>query len=149
MEKRKCYEKLLVLLAVTVLGVAMIGCNKTEKVTVTEKEVVEVPADEAEVTEAPTEEPAPVEEAPVAEVTEEAATGDEQSVVGTIVDATMNNVVIQTEDGQELIFPLNDDTDKSGLGENGILIDDKLEVFYIGNLEDASSINVTKLVTVE
>ena len=130
MEKRKCYEKLLVLLAVTVLGVAMIGCNKTEKVTVTEKEVVEVPADEAE-------------------VTEEAATGDEQSVVGTIVDATMNNVVIQTEDGQELIFPLNDDTDKSGLGENGILIDDKLEVFYIGNLEDASSINVTKLVTVE
>ena len=67
-----------------------------------------------------------------------------------IVDATMNNVVIQTEDGQELIFPLNDDTDKSGLGENGILIDDKLEVFYVGNLEESpADITVTKLVSVE
>lgn len=137
-------KKLLVLLVVAALGAAVIGCNKVEKTTVTEKEVVEIPADEAEVTEAPAEEDVAVAE----EATE--TTGEEQLVVGMIVDVTMNNVVIQTEDGQELIFPLNDDTDKSGLGENGILIDDKLEVFYVGNLEESpADITVTKLVSVE
>lgn len=71
---------------------------------------------------------------------------EEQTITGTILDATMSTVTIQTEDGEELSFSIPDDADKTEV--NGMTIGDTLEVTYIGTVDgtDTSGATVVKLV---
>lgn len=71
---------------------------------------------------------------------------EEQTITGTIVDATMNTVTIQTADGEELSFSIPDDADKTEV--NGMTIGDTLEVTYIGTVDgaDTAGATVVKLV---
>ena len=73
---------------------------------------------------------------------------EEQTITGTIVDATMNTVTIQTEDGEELSFSIPDDADKTEV--NGMTIGDTLEVTYIGTVDgaDTAGATVVKLVQI-
>lgn len=70
----------------------------------------------------------------------------QQTITGTIVEAAMNTVTIQTEDGQELSFSLSDDTDRSQA--EGMLIGNTLEIVYTGTLDgsDTSGVTVVQLV---
>lgn len=73
---------------------------------------------------------------------------EEQTITGTIVDATMNTVTIQTADGEELSFSIPDDADKTEV--NGMTIGDTLEVTYIGTVDgaDTAGATVVKLVQI-
>ena len=73
---------------------------------------------------------------------------EEQTITGTIVDATMNTVTIQTADGEELSFSIPDDADKTEV--NGMTIGDTLEVTYIGSVDgaDTAGATVVKLVQI-
>lgn len=71
---------------------------------------------------------------------------EEQTITGTIVDATMNTVTIQTEDGEELSFSIPDDADESEV--DGMTIGDQLQITYTGAIDgtDTSGATVVKLV---
>ena len=79
--------------------------------------------------------------------TEEAAgTAEEQTISGTILDATMSTVTIQTEDGEELSFSIPDDADETEV--DGMTVGDTLEITYTGTIDgtDTSGATVVKLV---
>ena len=71
---------------------------------------------------------------------------EEQTITGTIVDATMNTVTIQTEDGEELSFSIPDDADETEV--DGMTVGDTLEITYTGTIDgtDTSGATVVKLV---
>ena len=71
---------------------------------------------------------------------------EEQTITGTIVDATMNTVTIQTEDGEELSFSIPDDADETEV--DGMTVGDTLEITYTGTIDgtDTSDATVVKLV---
>ena len=66
---------------------------------------------------------------------------EEQTITGTILDATMSTVTIQTEDGEELSFA--DETEVDGM-----TVGDTLEITYTGTIDgtDTSGATVVKLV---
>ena len=79
--------------------------------------------------------------------TEEAAgTAEEQTISGTILDATMSTVTIQTEDGEELSFSIPDDADETEV--DGMTVGDTLEITYTGTIDGTatSGATVVKLV---
>lgn len=71
---------------------------------------------------------------------------EEQTITGTIVDATMSTVIIQTEDGEELSFSIPDDADETEV--DGMTVGDTLEITYTGTIDgtDTSGATVVKLV---
>lgn len=71
---------------------------------------------------------------------------EEQTITGTILDATMNTVTIQTEDGEELSFSIPDDADETEV--DGMTVGDTLEITYTGTIDgtDTSGATVVKLV---
>lgn len=71
---------------------------------------------------------------------------EEQTITGTILDATMSTVTIQTEDGEELSFSIPDDADESEV--DGMTIGDQLQITYTGAIDgtDTSGATVVKLV---
>ena len=77
---------------------------------------------------------------------ETAGTAEQQTITGTIVDATMSTVTIQTEDGEELSFSIPDDADESEV--DGMTIGDQLQITYTGTIDgtDTSGATVVKLV---
>lgn len=86
------------------------------------------------------------EEKPVEPVQPTGAEDEQQTITGTIVEASMNTVTIQTEDGQELSFSLSDDTDRSQA--DSLLTGNTLEVIYTGAIDgsDTTNVNVVQLV---
>ena len=71
---------------------------------------------------------------------------EEQTITGTILDATMSTVTIQTEDGEELSFSIPDDADETEV--DGMTVGDTLEITYTGAIDgtDTSGATVVKLV---
>ena len=71
---------------------------------------------------------------------------EEQTITGTILDATMSTVIIQTEDGEELSFSIPDDADETEV--DGMTVGDTLEITYTGTIDgtDTSGATVVKLV---
>ncbi len=71
---------------------------------------------------------------------------EEQTITGTILDATMSTVTIQTEDGEELSFSIPDDADETEV--DGMTVGDTLEVTYTGTIDgtDTAGATVVKLV---
>lgn len=71
---------------------------------------------------------------------------EEQTITGTILDATMSTVTIQTEDGEELSFSIPDDADETEV--DGMTVGDTLEITYTGTIDgtDTSGTTVVKLV---
>ena len=71
---------------------------------------------------------------------------EEQTITGTILDATMSTVTIQTEDGEELSFSIPDDADETEV--DGMTVGDTLEITYTGTIDgtDTSGATVVKLV---
>ena len=71
---------------------------------------------------------------------------EEQTITGTILDATMSTVTIQTEDGEELSFSIPDDADETEV--DGMPVGDTLEITYTGTIDgtDTSGATVVKLV---
>ena len=77
---------------------------------------------------------------------ETAGTAEQQTITGTILDATMSTVIIQTEDGEELSFSIPDDADETEV--DGMTVGDTLEITYTGTIDgtDTSGATVVKLV---
>ena len=77
---------------------------------------------------------------------ETAGTAEQQTITGTILDATMSTVTIQTEDGEELSFSIPDDADETEV--DGMTVGDTLEITYTGTIDgtDTSGATVVKLV---
>lgn len=77
---------------------------------------------------------------------ETAGTAEQQTITGTILDATMSTVTIQTEDGEELSFSIPDDADEAEV--DGMTVGDTLEITYTGTIDgtDTSGATVVKLV---
>ena len=77
---------------------------------------------------------------------ETAGTAEQQTITGTILDATMSTVTIQTEDGEELSFSIPDDADETEV--DGMTVGDTLEITYTGAIDgpDTSGAPVVKLV---
>lgn len=71
---------------------------------------------------------------------------EQQTITGTILDATMSTVTIQTEDGEELSFSIPDDADETEV--DGMTVGDTLEITYTGTIDgtDTSGATVVKLV---
>ena len=76
----------------------------------------------------------------------EQPTEEEQVISGTITDAAMHTVTIETEDGATLTFSIPDEADRTQV--DGMLIGDTLEITYTGiiNGEDTSNATVVKLI---
>ncbi len=68
----------------------------------------------------------------------------EQSVTGTVKDATMNFIVLTGEDGGEYSFSTGG-ADKGGL-KNGLLLGMKITVFYHENSDYPGSYTATRLI---
>ena len=85
---------------------------------------------------------------PAADTAEQTASAQlsEQTITGTILDATMSTVTIQTEDGEELSFSIPDDADETEV--DGMTVGDTLEITYTGTIDgtDTSGATVVKLV---
>lgn len=77
---------------------------------------------------------------------ETAGTAEQQTISGTILDATMSTVTIQTEDGEELSFSIPDDADETEV--DGMTVGNTLEITYTGTIDgtDTSGATVVKLV---
>ena len=77
---------------------------------------------------------------------ETAGTAEQQTITGTILDATMSTVTIQTEDGEELSFSIPDDADETEV--DGMTVGDTLEITYTGTIDgtDTTGATVVKLV---
>lgn len=73
-------------------------------------------------------------------------TEEEQVISGTITDAAMHTVTIETEDGATLTFSIPDEADRTQV--DGMLIGDTLEITYTGTIdgEDTSNVTVLKLI---
>ncbi len=73
---------------------------------------------------------------------------EEQTITGTILDATMSTVTIQTEDGEELSFSIPDDADETEV--DGMTVGDTLEITYTGTVDgaDTAGATVVKLVQI-
>lgn len=73
-------------------------------------------------------------------------TEEEQVISGTITDAAMHTVTIETEDGATLTFSIPDEADRTQV--DGMLIGDTLEITYTGTIdgEDTSNATVLKLI---
>ncbi len=76
----------------------------------------------------------------------EQPTEEEQVISGTITDAAMHTVTIETEDGATLTFSIPDEADRTQA--DGMLIGDTLEITYTGTIdgEDTSNATVLKLI---
>lgn len=76
----------------------------------------------------------------------EQPTEEEQVISGTITDAAMHTVTIETEDGATLTFSIPDEADRTQV--DGMLIGDTLEITYTGTIdgEDTSNATVLKLI---
>ena len=76
----------------------------------------------------------------------EQPTEEEQVISGTITDAAMHTVTIETEDGTTLTFSIPDEADRTQV--DGMLIGDTLEITYTGTIdgEDTSNATVLKLI---
>ncbi len=76
----------------------------------------------------------------------EQPTEEEQVISGTITDAAMHTVTIETEDGATLTFSIPDEADRTQV--DGMLIGDTLEITYTGTIdgEDTSNVTVVKLI---
>lgn len=76
----------------------------------------------------------------------EQPTEDEQVISGTITDAAMHTVTIETENGATLTFSIPDEADRTQV--DGMLIGDTLEITYTGTIdgEDTSNATVLKLI---
>ncbi len=76
----------------------------------------------------------------------EQPTEEEQVISGTITDAAMHTVTIETEDGATLTFSIPDETDRTQV--DGMLIGNTLEITYTGTIdgEDTSNATVLKLI---
>lgn len=84
-------------------------------------------------------------EQPTEQPTEQ-LTEEEQVISGTITDAAMHTVTIETEDGATLTFSIPDETDRTQV--DGMLIGNTLEITYTGTIdgEDTSNATVLKLI---
>ena len=84
-------------------------------------------------------------EQPTEQPTEQ-LTEEEQVISGTITDAAMHTVTIETEDGATLTFSIPDEADRTQV--DGMLIGDTLEITYTGTIdgEDTSNATVLKLI---
>ena len=84
-------------------------------------------------------------EQPTEQLTEQ-LTEEEQVISGTITDAAMHTVTIETEDGATLTFSIPDEADRTQV--DGMLIGDILEITYTGTIdgEDTSNATVLKLI---
>ncbi len=84
-------------------------------------------------------------EQPTEQLTEQ-LTEEEQVISGTITDAAMHTVTIETEDGATLTFSIPDEADRTQV--DGMLIGDTLEITYTGTIdgEDTSNATVLKLI---
>ena len=76
----------------------------------------------------------------------EQPTEEEQVISGTITDAAMHTVTIETEDGATITFSIPDEADRTQV--DGMLIGDTLEITYTGTIdgEDTSNATVLKLI---
>lgn len=76
----------------------------------------------------------------------EQPTEEEQVISGTITEAAMHTVTIETEDGATLTFSIPDEADRTQV--DGMLIGDTLEITYTGTIdgEDTSNATVLKLI---
>ena len=76
----------------------------------------------------------------------EQPTEEEQVISGTITDAAMHTVTIETENGATLTFSIPDEADRTQV--DGMLIGDTLEITYTGTIdgEDTSNATVLKLI---
>lgn len=77
---------------------------------------------------------------PAAETT--VAAGKESTITGTLLDAAMSTLILETDDGEEYMFE-KDNPDVSGLSD-GLTIGDRITLTYTGSLSDgdASGANV-------
>lgn len=84
-------------------------------------------------------------EQPTEQPTEQ-LTEEEQVISGTITDAAMHTVTIETEDGATLTFSIPDEADRTQV--DGMLIGNTLEITYTGTIdgEDTSNATVLKLI---
>ena len=72
---------------------------------------------------------------------ETAGTAEQQTISGTILDATMSTVTIQTEDGEELSFSIPDDADETEV--DGMTVGDTLEITYTGTIDGTDTSGAT------
>lgn len=72
------------------------------------------------------------------------STPEEKQVSGTIVDATMNTITIETMEGMQLSFGTAD-ADKSDA--SGLLLGSRVTIYYVGEIEgeDTSNAVVTRI----
>ena len=71
---------------------------------------------------------------------EDDSANQEQSISGTVIDATMNTVTIKTASGDEITFP-TEDANMSNAQD--IMIDDELTVYYSGTINGTDISNAT------
>lgn len=90
----------------------------------------------------------PVEEEviPDEDSSEQEQSSEQKTVSGTITDATMNTVTIETEDGVTLSFSIPEEANQTQT--DGMTLGDTLEITYTGTIdgEDTSNAVVLKLV---
>ena len=72
-------------------------------------------------------------------------TGQEQTISGTVTDASMNTVTIKTDAGDEITFP-TEDADMSNV--DGIANGDEVTVYYSGTI-DGSDISNAKIIAIQ
>ena len=85
-------------------------------------------------------------EQPTEQPTEQ-LTEEEQVISGTITDAAMHTVTIETEDGATLTFSIPDEADRTQV--DGMLIGDTLEITYTGTIDGEDTSNATVLKPIE
>ena len=71
-----------------------------------------------------------------------AAAKEESTITGTLLDAAMSTLILETDDGEEYMFE-KDNPDVSGLSD-GLSIGDRITLTYTGSLSegDASDVSV-------
>lgn len=77
----------------------------------------------------------------------EQPTEEEQVISGTITDAAMHTVTIETEDGATLTFSIPDEADRTQV--DGMLIGDTLEITYTGTIDGENTSNATVVKLIE
>lgn len=121
-------KRLTVTMAAILLVASMSACGGKKEAVPTEP--VTTAATEPEITTAPE--------------TTLAATGESKTIIGEILDAAMNTIIIRTEDGKDLIFGKEDaETDL----ENGLVIGNSVIIEYTGEIDgtNASETKVLKI----
>lgn len=126
-------KRLTVTMAAILLVVSMSACGGKKEAVPTEP-----------VTTAATEPETTVPETTIAPETTSAMTGESKTIIGEILDAAMNTIIIRTEDGKDLIFGKEDaETDL----ENGLVIGNSVIIEYTGEIDgtNASEAKVLKI----